>query len=110
MYFGYPGASGLRKFYHLYSIDKDLEAKQAEARKVSGSSRVIGGRSLWGNLFDAALSKYGWTLDYLLWGISFQNITMLLSDSIQTYSTANDKTLDAEDKLNQDYIIQNYSE
>lgn len=54
--------------------------------KAGGSGRVIGGRSLWGGLLDVLIGKYGWTLDYLLWGISYLNIQMLLSDTIQTFS------------------------
>jgi hypothetical protein len=49
---------------------------------VSKSGRDIGGSSLWGSLFDVVLEKYHWTFDYLLWGISFVNVHMLLSDSI----------------------------
>lgn len=53
--------------------------------KTSDSSRVVGGSSLWGGFFDVLLERYGWTFDYLLWGISYTNTQMLLSDSIQTF-------------------------
>lgn len=49
---------------------------------MSKSGRDIGGSSLWGSLFDVVLEKYHWTFDYLIWGISFVNVHMLLSDSI----------------------------
>ncbi|MDD3404976.1 MAG: hypothetical protein PHH23_01740 [Paludibacteraceae bacterium] len=58
------------------------------------------------------LSKYGWTLDYTLWGISFQNITMLLSDSISVFFEKDgddDVTMDADDIDNIDMILKNFN-
>lgn len=52
---------------------------------MNKSSRVLGGSSLWGAMVDTVLSKYGWTMDYLLWEISYINIIMLITDSISVY-------------------------
>jgi hypothetical protein len=35
--------------------------------------------------------KYGWTLDYILWGISFLNLHMMLADCISTYYDSKSK-------------------
>ena len=84
--------------------------------KTNGSSRVIGGRSLWGNLFDVLLSKYHWTLDYLLWGISYVNVYMLLSDAIGVYSdTGKDLKesnilINADDPANKELIREMFKE
>jgi hypothetical protein len=47
---------------------------------------VIGGRSIWGNTFHVLIEKFGWTLDYILWGISFVNIQMILLDAPEYFS------------------------
>lgn len=69
---------------------------------MSGSNRVIGGRSIWGSLLDVVIQKYHWTLEYLLWGISYQNVQMLLADGIST--TEEEETIDADDPRNRDKI------
>jgi len=57
---------------------------------------------VWGGLLDVVLQKYHWTLDYLLWGISYVNVQMLLADSIST--TKEEETIDADDPRNRDAI------
>lgn len=57
---------------------------------------------MWGGLLDVVLQKYHWTLDYLLWGISYINVQMLLADSIST--TQEEETIDADDPRNRDAI------
>jgi len=59
---------------------------------------VIGGRSIWGSLFDVVLQKYHWTLEYLLWGISFQNVQMLIADTMST--TTEEEVINADDPRN----------
>lgn len=68
---------------------------------MSKSGRDIGGSSLWGSLFDVVLEKYHWTFDYLIWGISFVNVHMLLSDSIY-HSIGDGKTKSDNDIINAD--------
>ena len=57
---------------------------------------------MWGGLLDVVLQKYHWTLDYLLWDISYINVQMLLADSIST--TQEEETIDADDPRNRDAI------
>lgn len=42
----------------------------------------IGGRSLWGAVIDPLAQRYGWTMDYIMWGISWANLNILLLDVI----------------------------
>lgn len=91
----------LLKFFTLYSIDKDVAAKQA-SHHGSGSSRAIRGRSLWGGLLDVACAKYGWTLHYVLWEISYLNLQMMLTDAITVDYDSNEKgdIINADDPAN----------
>jgi len=66
---------------------------------------------LWGGLFDVLLEKYGWTFNYLIWEISYTNVQMLLSDSIQTFSntgkdkSANETKISGDDTKNNEFIM-----
>ena len=86
-----------------------MALKQAN-RKESKSHRVVGGRSLWGNLLDVACAKYGWTLHYVLWEISYINLYMMLTDSITTVDIkdTNEKIISGDDPSNiEAFISQN---
>ena len=55
--------------------------KKAEDDKYSVS---FGGKSIYGSLIDIACERYGWTYDYVLWGISYINLRLMLADKIST--------------------------
>lgn len=67
---------------HL-GIDKEKEwqAKAMKAKK-DNNSLVFGGKSIYGTLIDAACQRYGWTFEYVVWGISYANLQLLLADSV----------------------------
>jgi hypothetical protein len=48
--------------------------------------------------------RYGWTMEYTMWGISFLNLHMLLADCISTYYNHEKDTgydiINAEDPAN----------
>lgn len=50
--------------------------------KGDGSSLSFGGRTVYGALLDVACERYGWMLDYAVWGISLANLQLLLADSV----------------------------
>ncbi|MGM9810958.1 MAG: hypothetical protein ACI30J_08865 [Paludibacteraceae bacterium] len=101
-------------FLKYYGIDKELaERKRIYSLKEENSSGItFGGLSLWGSFIDAVCSRYGWTMDYVLWGISAVNINMLLSDSITSVYLTEDeemqfcrrKTINADDPRNAEKI------
>lgn len=68
---------------HL-KIDKEKEdmAKVMKCKKDSGNSYSFGGKSIYGSMIDYLAQRYGWTLDYIVWGISYNNIKMLLADVV----------------------------
>lgn len=64
-------------------MDKEArEMSKVNKAKDSKNSLTFGGKSVWGNLVDVACERYGWTLDYVLWGISYANLVLLLKDKI----------------------------
>ncbi len=54
------------------------------------------------------LQKYHWTFEYVMWGISYTNINMLLSDTINTYynKSGEQDVIDADDPANADFVKQ----
>lgn len=38
-------------------------------------------------MLSEACAKYSWTLDYVLWGISYLNLNMMFADSISVLSS-----------------------
>lgn len=69
---------------HL-GIDKERkERKRIAEIRENNRSITFGGNSVYGTLIDCACQRYGWTMDYVVWGISYANLKMLMSDTITT--------------------------
>ena len=75
----------IEEFVQYFGIDSDREMK-TQISKIKGESNSItfGGKSIYGLLIDFACQRYGWTMDYVLWGISYVNLNMLFADAITT--------------------------
>lgn len=76
----------INQFLSHFGIDREQrEQKRVLKVKMSESHSVtFGGRSPYGSLIDKACERYGWTFDYVVWGISLINLTMLLVDCPNT--------------------------
>lgn len=64
-------------------IDKEEERmRKINSAKSCENQYVFGGKSIWGSIVDVACERYGWTLDYVVWEISYNNLTLMLKDKI----------------------------
>ena len=71
-------------------------------------------------LIDFACQRYGWTMDYVLWSISYVNLRMLLEDAITTVYLSDDErkklgrgdgeVINADDPANRDLVRRMISE
>lgn len=61
-------------------VDESRRKHMIMSAKESSSSVSVGGVSVYGSLLGAAIEKFGWTYDYVLWGISLINLELLLED------------------------------
>lgn len=98
-------------------LDKELEEyHRLQEGKENSSSYTFCGKTIYGTIIDPLCEKYGWTMEYILWGISYANIRLLLADSVKTvYLTEeeaknvrpknNKETLDVADPKNFDTIL-----
>lgn len=85
-------------------MDKINKAKDTK------NQYVFGGKTIWGALIDAACERYGWTFDYVVWGISYNNLTLMMKDKITSIylsdeerkkthiPTANEEVIDGNNK------------
>lgn len=72
-------------FTKLMHIDEEKEKqKKALKAKDPSTSLQVGGASILGNLIDVACERYGWSYQYVLWGISYNALRVMMSDIIQT--------------------------
>lgn len=69
-------------YMRYLGLDKERIMKERIAKyKNDGNNISFGGQSSYGSLIDFACSRYGWSIDYVVWGISYANIKMLIADS-----------------------------
>ena len=100
----------IEEFIRYFGIDADREMKTRISRiKGEGSSITFGGKSI-----------YGWTMDYVLWGISYVNLNMLFADAVTTVYLSEEErkklgrgdgeVINADDPGNRDLIRRMISE
>lgn len=72
-----------REIIEHFEMDKESErmAKINQAKDTK-NQYVFGGKTIWGSLIDAACERYGWTFDYVVWEISYNNLNLMMKDKI----------------------------
>lgn len=70
------------RFIKASGLDYDRQTLARIARHKADDGNIsFGGRTAYGSIISPACEKYGWTLDYVVWGISLTNLEMLLADA-----------------------------
>lgn len=85
-------------------LDHDRKRRVMSAKKSDGTF-VFGGCSIYGSIIDAACERYGWTLEYVVWGISHINLMMMLSDQVSSVFLSKDEKKDAHISNDTDVIM-----
>ena len=68
---------------HHFGIDKEQVAlSRTLAVKNGKNSMNFGGLSVFGTLLDAACERYGWTKEYVVWGIDYASLRLMLADKV----------------------------
>lgn len=109
------------EFIKYFRIDEDKELRRRISRtKGESNSITFGGKSIYGLLIDFACQRYGWTMEYVLWGISYVNLNMLFADAITTVYLTDDErkqlgmgfgqVINADDPANRELIREMISE
>lgn len=64
--------------------DQHQRDRVNKASNSANNTIAFGGRTIFGQLIDAACQRYGWTFDYVVWGIPLAALKLMLADSITT--------------------------
>lgn len=110
-------------FRKYLGISNELERMRqfAEAKKKVQKTQndfTFGCKSTYGALIDTACERYGWSYDYVVWGISLINLRLMLDDRLQSIYLSDEEkkkipsrllnssdTINADDKANQEKIL-----
>nr|DAQ59861.1 MAG TPA: hypothetical protein [Caudoviricetes sp.] len=78
-------SDSMKPFIDHLGIDEEigLKKKLSELRE-DRHNLIFGGHSAYGLLIDSACQRYGWTMEYVVWGISYINLKMLMADKIES--------------------------
>ena len=52
---------------------------------------TFGGKTVYGSLIDAACERYGWTKDYVVWGIDYTSLRLMLADKVNSVYCSEDE-------------------
>ena len=69
---------------HLGITEERKWQKKAMQAKKDSDAMTFGGKSIYGTLIDFACDRYGWTYDYVVWGVSYINLRLLMADVVNT--------------------------
>lgn len=71
------------RHYGLFR-ENDRYRRAVKVKSAKSESVSFGALTVYGSMFDPVMERYGWTLDYVLWGISYVNLKMLMADIPRT--------------------------
>ncbi len=73
-------------FISYYGLDKERkdQEKIARVKNKGGNTVTFGGKSPYGTIVGAACERFGWSVEYVIWGISYTNLRMLLADAVNS--------------------------
>ena len=93
-------------FHKHLGLDRDQkeQTKISKLKNKNGNTVMFGGKSIYGSLISVACEKYGWTLDYVVWGISLVNLRMMLADSVNSIYLSDDEKKSARLTVGQEIV------
>jgi len=84
--------SHVKEFCEYYGIDREHKyIAQCQLVKKDSTTLTFCGKSPWGSMIDWACERYGWSVDYVLWGVSYTTLRMLMEDNVRTIFLSEDE-------------------
>lgn len=84
--------NNVQRLMKFIELDKENERKQkVNKAKESKNTYIFGGKSMFGSLIDMACERYGWTYEYVVWGISYVSLQMTLADQVSSIYLTDDE-------------------
>lgn len=85
-------APSIKDLIKAHNIDEDSQLRErVQNAKSNNNTYVFGGKSLYGALIGAACEKFHWTYDYVVWGISYANLQLMMADAVTTMYLTDDE-------------------
>lgn len=69
-------------FLESSGIAREVERLREVSSYKKNDTPTFGGKTLFGQQIDVLLQRYGWTLEYTVWGVSYTTLTVLLADRV----------------------------
>lgn len=63
-------------------IERELDNMRRVAKCKKNDTPSFGGVTIFGQLIDPAMERYGWSYDYAVWGISYAALSVLMADKV----------------------------
>jgi len=93
--------------------ESGIEKEGEKIRKVASYKKndipMFGGKTLFGQLIDPVCERYGWSYEYVVWGISYATLTALMADKVTSIILTDDEKkkvpkhlLETDDAINGD--------
>ncbi|MBR1525195.1 MAG: hypothetical protein IJ640_00850 [Prevotella sp.] len=82
------------EFIKHFGLDKEQEyiKRCYDVKDKNDGSLTFNGRTAYGTIIDVACERYGWTMEYVVWGISLNNLQMLMADHVvSVYMTTKER-------------------
>lgn len=76
------GNNKASQFISDSGIGKDLENMRRVASYKKNDTPSFGGKTIFGQVIDPAMERYGWSYEYTVWGVSYAALTVLLADKV----------------------------
>lgn len=73
------------------ATEQTEQSKIANFKNKDGHTKTFGGKTIFGTLIDTACAKYGWTKEYVVWGIDLISLRMMLADSVNSIYLSDDE-------------------
>lgn len=70
--------------------ERKEQSRISEIKNKDGHTKIFGGRTMYGTLIDAACRAYGWSKEYVVWGIDLTSLRMMLADKIDSIYMSDD--------------------
>ncbi len=81
-------------FIKHFGIDKEndrLNTVMRIKKKNDKNNLVFGGKTQYGTLIDSACERYGWTKEYVVWGIDYTSLRLMLADKVNSVYCTDDE-------------------
>lgn len=84
----------IEAYIKYLGLDKERAVRERIAIlkiKKGNGSISFGGKSTYGTLIDFACQRYGWSVNYVVWEVSYVNLQMLMADAMSTIHLSDDE-------------------